>query len=153
MIASGIYAQTARVYTAAEGLANSHIHDIFQDSKGFIWFSTENGLSRFDGIKFNTFNLDRSTSTSIASNTVRLVLEDSMGKLWVGTSAGLQIFDTEYSTFNKINLEDWSVPDSDQHITAAVEISLEGARKILAATSGHGIYVLDAETHDIDHDT
>ena len=153
MIASGIYAQTARVYTAAEGLANSHIHDIFQDSKGFIWFSTENGLSRFDGIKFNTFNLDRSTSTSIASNTVRLVLEDSMGKLWVGTSAGLQTFDTEYSTFNKINLEDWSVPDSDQHITAAVEISLEGARKILAATSGHGIYVLDAETHDIDHDT
>ena len=146
-------AQTARLYTSADGLANSHIHDIFQDSKGFIWISTENGLSKFDGMKFSTFRHLRSDSNAIASNTVRTVFEDSAGDFWVGTSAGLQIFNTEYSTFTKINLEDWSVPDSDQHITSVLEISLDGRRRIVASTSGHGIYILDAESRRIDHDT
>ena len=148
-----INAQTARLYTSADGLANSHIHDIYQDSRGFIWIPTENGLSRFDGIKFFNFNFDRSKPNSIASNTVRTILEDSNGRIWVGTSAGLQTFDTEYSTFTKVNLEDWSVPDSDQHITRILEIFHDGRKKILAASSGHGIYILDAETCEIDHDS
>ena len=146
-------AQTARLYTSADGLANSHVHDIFQDSKGFIWISTENGLSRFDGMKFSTFRYDKTKSNSIASNIVRTVLEDSKGLIWVGTSAGLQIFDTEYNTFSKINLEDWSVPDSDQHISSALEVSIKGNRKIAATSSGHGIYILDADTRTIDHET
>ena len=145
--------QRARLYTSAEGLANSHVHDIFQDSKGFIWISTENGLSKFDGMKFLTARYDRSKSDPIASNIARTVFEDSSGTLWIGTSAGLQIFDRLYNTFTKINLEDWSVPDSDQHITSVIETFRNGQRKIVASSSGHGIYILDAESHKIDHDT
>ena len=135
-----VNAQKARLYTSADGLANSHVHEIMQDGKGFIWISTENGLSRFDGMKFSTFSLDRSKPGTIASNTVRTVFEDSKGIFWVGTSAGLQILDTEYGTFSKINLEDWGVPDSDQHVISVIEISLNGRSRIAAATSGHGIY-------------
>ena len=145
-------AQTARLYTSTDGLANSHVHDIMQDSKGFIWISTENGLSRFDGVKFSNFRFDRSKTNSLASNTVRVVFEDSAGKFWVGTSSGLQTFDTEYSTFTKINLEDWSVPDSDQHIISVLEFSDDDKRIIVATSSGHGIYTLDAESHEIKHD-
>lgn len=145
-------AQMARMHTSESGLANSHTHDIYQDSKGFIWFSTENGLSRFDGIKFHTFNFDRNNPNSIASNVVRKVFEDSTGKLWVGTSAGLQVFDTEYNSFKKINLEDWSVPDSDQHIMDIEEISYGNSRKIVAGSSGHGIYIIDAETYAIERE-
>lgn len=145
-------AQRARIYTSADGLANSHVHDIIQDSKGFIWISTENGLSKFDGMKFSTLRLDRSKPNSIASNTVRTVFEDSRGILWVGTSAGLQTFDTQYNSFSKINLEDWSVPDSDQHILSVMELSYKGSKKIIATSSGHGIYILDADSHKIDHD-
>ena len=146
-------AQTARIYTSADGLANSHIHDIFQDSKGFIWLSTENGLSRFDGIRFYNATVDISRPSSIASNIVRTVFEDSMGKFWVGTSAGLQTFDTEYSRFTKVNLEDWSVPDSDQHIVSIIEIFHNGERKIIASSSGHGLYIINAENHQIDRET
>ncbi len=145
-------AQTARLYTSTDGLANSHVHDIMQDSKGFIWISTENGLSRFDGVKFSNFRFDRSKTNSLASNIVRVVFEDSAGKFWVGTSSGLQIFDSEYSTFTKINLEDWSVPDSDQHIISVLEFSNGDKRTIIATSSGHGIYTLDADSHRIDHD-
>lgn len=145
-------AQTARLYTSTDGLANSHVHDIMQDSKGFIWISTENGLSRFDGVKFSNFSFDRSKPNSLASNIVRVVFEDSAGKFWVGTSSGLQTFDSEYSTFTKINLEDWSVPDSDQHIISVLEFSNGDKRTIVATSSGHGIYTLDAESQKIDHD-
>ena len=147
-----VNAQTARLYTSADGLANSHVHDIFQDSKGFIWISTENGLSRFDGMKFTNIRFDRNKQGSIASNTVRTVFEDSKGCLWVGTSAGLQTFDTQHGTFTKINLEDWSVPDSDQHILSIVEFSHNDKRKIAVASSGYGIYVLDADSLTVDHD-
>lgn len=142
----------ARLYTSESGLANSHTHDIFQDSKGFIWISTENGLSRFDGVKFTTFNYDRNNPNSLASNVTKTVFEDSNGKYWVGTSAGLQIFDTDYNSFTKINLEDWSVPESDQHIMSILEIRHEESSKIIVGTSGHGIYVIDAETLKIEHD-
>ena len=45
----------ARNLTATDGLANNSIRHIYQDSKGFIWFSTLNGLSRYDGNSFVTF--------------------------------------------------------------------------------------------------
>lgn len=147
-----ISAQTSRLYTSAEGLANSHINHIFQDSKGFIWISTENGLSRFDGLKFSTFRSYLSKDDVILSNTVRTVFEDSNGLFWIGTSAGLQTFESEYGTFSKINLEDWSAPDSDQHIISITGIKLNGIPKIVAASSGHGIYVLDAANQKTDHD-
>ena len=153
LISISVFAQKARLYTSAEGLANSHIHDIFQDSKGFIWISTENGLSKFDGMKFSTARFDRTKQNPIASNIARTVFEDSNGVLWVGTSAGLQIYDTQYNTFIKINLEDWSVPDSDQHIISIIEITRNGKRQIIASSSGHGLYILDADSHEIDHDS
>lgn len=143
-------AQTARLYTSADGLANTHIHAITQDSRGFIWISTDNGLSKFDGIKFT--NMRQSSSpNSIASNTVRTVMQDSRGTLWTGTAAGLQILNTEYGTFTKTNLQDWSVPDSDQHITDITEIRIKGECRIAASTSGHGIYILKTDNHEIDH--
>ena len=145
-------AQKARLYTSAEGLANSHIHEIFQDSRGFIWISTENGLSKFDGMKFSTARYDRKKQHPIASNIARTVFEDSNGTIWVGTSAGLQTFDTQYNTFTSINLEDWSSPDSDQHVISILEISGKERRDIVVSTSGHGIYILDADSRKVIHD-
>ena len=43
-------AQMARLYTSNSGLPSSQIHEIYQDSRGFVWISTENGLARFDGM-------------------------------------------------------------------------------------------------------
>lgn len=144
-------AQMARLYTSESGLANSQINSIYQDKRGFIWISTENGLSRFDGMNFMTFRFDRNKPSSIASNTVITTYEDSDNVFWVGTSAGLQTFSSEYNTFTKITLEDASVPNSDQHISSIMEIESDGETKILATSSGHGVYVLDKESHKIDH--
>lgn len=146
------YAQMARLYTSGSGLPNSRINDIYQDSRGFIWISTENGLSRFDGMDFSTFNFDRGNSNSIASDLVTTVFEDSFGTFWVGTSAGLQTFDEEYSTFTSIDLEDEEVPASDQHISSIIEADICGKRCVIAASSGHGLYIIDPVTHKIEKD-
>ena len=139
-------AQMARLYTSESGLANSQINMIYQDSSGFIWISTENGLSRFDGMNFSTFRFDRNRQTSIASNMVLVTFEDSEKVFWVGTSAGLQIFNSEYNTFTKVALNNVGEQDSDQHISSISEISINGETKILVTTSGDGIYVLDRNT-------
>lgn len=140
-------AQMARLYTSGSGLPNSQIYDIYQDSRGFIWIATENGLARFDGMDFNTFSFDRAAPNSIASDFVVTLMEDSHGTYWVGTSAGLQTFDPEYGSFSKIDLEDPEVPSSDQHISAIMEAVVNGRNTILAASSGHGIYMIDPLTH------
>ena len=80
-----VNAQMARLYTSGSGLANSQINSIYQDSNGFMWISTENGLSRFDGINFSTFRSDRSLPTSIASNMVLTTFEGSHKVYWVGS--------------------------------------------------------------------
>lgn len=143
-------AQMARMYTSASGLENSQIYGIYQDSRGFIWIATENGLSRFDGMSFSTFRFDRNRPESIASSLVLDLLQDSRGTYWTGTSAGLQIFDPEYSTFTKIDLKDPEMPESDQHISSVIEAEVAESGKIIVASSGHGVYVLDIDTHEID---
>jgi len=47
-----------KTYTTADGLPHDHINRIVQDSKGFIWLCTGEGLSRFDGYKFTTYGTD-----------------------------------------------------------------------------------------------
>ncbi len=144
------YGQMARMYTSGNGLPNSQINNIYQDSDGFIWIATENGLARFDGMDFSTFRCNRNVANSIASNLVLTMYEDSHGTYWVGTSAGLQIFDEEYNSFSRIDLEDSEVPSSNQHIADIIQVSLSGKDKILAATSGHGIYIIGPDDHKAD---
>jgi len=145
-------AQMARMYTSGSGMPNSQIHDIYQDQGGFIWISTGNGLARFDGMDFSTFRYNRNSSISIASDSVQKMLEDSHGTCWVGTSAGLQIFDRAYNSFTHLDLNDENSPLSDQHIADILQVTLKGEDKIVAASSGFGIYILDPHSHEIDKD-
>jgi signal transduction histidine kinase/ligand-binding sensor domain-containing protein/DNA-binding response OmpR family regulator len=77
----------AKKLTATDGLANNSIRHIYQDSKGFIWFSTLNGLSRYDGNSFVMFRPTRGEELSLADHRVRNTKEDSNGFLWITTSA------------------------------------------------------------------
>ena len=75
--------------TTANGLSNNTVRYIYQDSKGFIWFSTLNGLNRYDGNTFRTFLPgDVPGELSLADGRVKSIDEDSHGFLWISTSAG-----------------------------------------------------------------
>lgn len=71
--------------TTNDGIANNSIRYIFQDSKGFIWFGTLNGLSRYDGNSFVNFRPNSSDSISLADHRIRQIDEDQNGFLWINT--------------------------------------------------------------------
>lgn len=143
-------AQTSRIYTSGSGLPSSLVNDIYQCSNGFIWISTENGLARFDGMDFSTFHYNRNYRKSLCNDFVLFMYEDNHGTFWVGTSSGLQIFDEAYNTFTKVDLKDSSLPSSDQHIADIIQVEYTGEERIVAATSGYGIYILDPTSREID---
>ncbi|WP_311952798.1 hybrid sensor histidine kinase/response regulator transcription factor [Mucilaginibacter terrae] len=83
-----------------EGLSNSSVESIAQDSRGFIWFGTTDGLNRFDGAKMAVFRHVRGNQHSLSSNFIRKIFKDRSGRLWLGTSNGLNLFEPETNTFS-----------------------------------------------------
>ncbi len=74
-----------RTYTTAEGLPHNIINKIVRDSRGFLWFCTADGLSRFDGYEFVNFG----TEQGLPHPAVTDLLETKEGEYWVATAGGL----------------------------------------------------------------
>jgi signal transduction histidine kinase/ligand-binding sensor domain-containing protein/DNA-binding response OmpR family regulator len=77
----------------ADGLSSNTVRSIIQDNRGFMWFGTENGLSRFDGRSFKNFRSVYGDSTSLGNNYVYTLYEDRQGRIWTGTEGGVYIYD------------------------------------------------------------
>lgn len=77
-------------YSLDEGLPQSQVFALCQDTRGYLWAGTQGGgLSRFDGLKFETFT----TADGLPSNYIHSLLADDQGRLWVGTDNGLCRYD------------------------------------------------------------
>lgn len=72
-------------YTTADGLAHNAVNRIVRDSRGFLWFCTFEGLSRFDGYSFTTYGVDH----GLPSPVIHDLLETRNGEYWVATGGGL----------------------------------------------------------------
>ncbi len=87
-------------YLQENGLPNNQIQCIFQDSKGWMWIGTSQGLSRFDGYEFRNFLPNMQDSLSLKGNIVRVIKEDKQGNLLIGTeNGGLNIFNRTTEKF------------------------------------------------------
>lgn len=86
-------------YQVNDGLSGNTITSILQDSKGFMWFGTRNGLNRFDGYSFRTFRNIPTDSFSIGSNSILSLCEDNNEQLWIGTYKGVYIYDPAIERF------------------------------------------------------
>jgi serine phosphatase RsbU (regulator of sigma subunit)/ligand-binding sensor domain-containing protein len=94
--------------TVKEGLSQGSVNCILQDSKGFMWFGTQDGLNRFDGYEFRVFRHDPADSTTIGDNFIRSITEDSSGTLWIrtlGKPGTIDRFDRLTETFRAYNLD------------------------------------------------
>ena len=80
-----------KTYTTADGLPRDHINRIVQDSRGFLWFCTSEGLSRFDGYKFTNYG----TEQGLPGREVNDFLETRSGIYWVATDKGLARFNPD----------------------------------------------------------
>ena len=74
-----------KTYTTADGLARDHVGRIVSDSHGFLWFCTDEGLSRFDGYQFTNYT----TAQGLPHRIVNDLLETRSGVYWVATGDGI----------------------------------------------------------------
>ena len=119
-----------KTYTTADGLARDQINRIVRDSRGFLWFATPEGLSRFDGYRFTSYTINR----GLPDRQVNDLLETRDGRYWVATGDGLCLFNPAGVPQTRIAMADTAAatlpmfvtyhPDEDKaarYVTALVE--------------------------------
>jgi PAS domain S-box-containing protein len=78
--------------TDKQGLSCNIVWCILQDSQGFMWFGTQDGLNKYDGYTFTTYRHRHSDPNSLSNSTITVLYEDRTGTLWIGTDIGLDSF-------------------------------------------------------------
>jgi ligand-binding sensor domain-containing protein/signal transduction histidine kinase len=124
-----------RTYTTADGLARNTIFCIVQDTRGFLWFCTSDGLSRFDGYTFVNYGMKQGLPNR-AVTTLRITRQ---GVYWVGTYAGLYRMDPYSSPPQKFEAVRVGANENSQRILALIE----GHSGVLWAGTDDGLFRLD----------
>lgn len=121
--------------TVEDGLSQTSVEYLFQDSKGYMWIGTIDGLNRYNGSRFEVFRYSKDKPNSISGNYISAIAEDDEGNIWVGTSRGLNRINThtsEITTYlpgvNGCNLSNYNITeiliDSNGDIYIATEDGL-----------------------------
>lgn len=85
-------------------LSNPHVYCVLQDSRGYLWIGTEDGLNRFDGYDITVYRNNPDDSTSLLKNVILRIFEDSRGVLWISTSSGgLHIYNRKQDNFKRLS--------------------------------------------------
>lgn len=131
-------------FSTLNGLPQNSIFSIAQDSKGFIWFATYDGLSRFDGYQFIAFKPDPGNLRGISSNITVTLASGADDKLWVGTTgSGFSVFDTKFLLFKNYLSEVNSFNSlSDNDITS---IRVMGDYVFIGTTNGLNVFITNEE--------
>lgn len=99
---------TTNMYTTQNGLSDNTIICMIQDSRGFLWIGTKEGLNRFDGFEFRKFFATKDPMSGLASNTISSLLEYNKGQLLIASTSGLSVFNTTANRFEneKIKIQE-----------------------------------------------
>ena len=97
-----------------DGLVGSRVFAIEQDSRGFMWFGTNEGLSRYDGYSFKSYTYNSVDTTSLSNDWIESLLVDEAGLLWIGTRRGLNRYDPASGSFKRFypGLDTTDIPEN-----------------------------------------
>jgi signal transduction histidine kinase/ligand-binding sensor domain-containing protein/CheY-like chemotaxis protein len=136
--------------TMRDGLSQSTVMSILQDSEGYLWLATESGLDRYDGYSIRAYRRERGNARGLASDYIWTIAEDARGDLWLATvGGGVARWDRRTDTFQQFR-HDPANPDS--LASDAVRTLLIDARGLIwVGTFEHGLDVLDPKTGKVRH--
>jgi signal transduction histidine kinase/ligand-binding sensor domain-containing protein/CheY-like chemotaxis protein/HPt (histidine-containing phosphotransfer) domain-containing protein len=135
--------------TMRDGLSQSTVMSILQDSEGYLWLATESGLDRYDGYSIRAYRRERGNEQGLASDFIWTIAEDARGDLWLATvGGGVARWDRRTDTFQQFR-HDPAKPDS---------LASDAVRTLLIDASGsiwvgteQGLDVLDPKTGKARH--
>ena len=136
--------------TVDDGLSNNFVRSIVQDSMGFMWFATEDGLNKYDGYTFTVYRNDPNDSTSLSENKVEVLQVDKNGIIWVGTDGGgLNAFNPQTEEFTRYNMD----PDDLHGISkdGIYDLYIDKNYRLWISVMGWGLYCFDAGTNKLIH--
>ncbi|MDA3882230.1 MAG: SpoIIE family protein phosphatase [Bacteroidales bacterium] len=133
--------------TMDDGLSQVCVNAIMQDTTGFLWFGTQDGLNYYDGYTFKVYKPNLSDSTSITSNNITSIFQDSYGKIWIGTvGGGLNVFNPLSETFSHYmhdSTDEQSLGSNDVYT-----IFEDSDRDLWIGTYGGGLNLFNREKHN-----
>src|SRR5579863_1273691 len=132
-----------QIYTTADGLAHNHINCIHQDSRGFLWFCTDEGLSRFDGYRFVSY----STRDGLPHPWINDFLETHDGTFWIASDGGVSRFHPRRSPTDGPMFVTY-LPDR-QPDARRVNALAEYASGAIWCATYNGLYRLDRNSADV----
>ncbi|MFI5154995.1 MAG: two-component regulator propeller domain-containing protein [Chitinophagales bacterium] len=86
------------------GLIQNIVYHFLQDSRGYLWIGTRNGITLFDGIRTINFQHDANNKRSLAGNFITRILEDADHVVWIGNDAGIDRYNRENNDFTHFSI-------------------------------------------------
>jgi PAS domain S-box-containing protein len=132
-----------------DGLSQNAGLAIFQDSKGYLWIGSQDGLNRYDGFNFKIYKHDPEDPSSISHNSILAITEDKDGYLWIGTwGGGLNRFDPITETFVSYH----SDPNESSSLSSDTVTSIkQDSSGVLWVGTLAGLDRHDPSTNGFDH--
>lgn len=131
--------------TNNDGLSNSSVNTIFQDSQGLMWFGTWDGLNVYNGKEFNIFKPDLGKSNSISNNIIRDIAEQGKEYLWFATDFGVNRYDRRLKSFERYFVDARNMGVSVEH---SFFVAINSRNMVFTAVYGQGIYYFDEQKQD-----
>ncbi len=128
-----------KYYKVEDGLSSNTVYAVLQDSRGFMWFGTENGLNRFDGYTFTAYRNTPRNENSLINNYVYCLIEDGDQTLWIGTERGVCTFDLGKDGFNPFILKtEKGIP-----VSGRIQNLVPDNGKIWITSARQGVFVYE----------
>jgi signal transduction histidine kinase/ligand-binding sensor domain-containing protein/DNA-binding response OmpR family regulator len=128
--------------TNKDGLSNSSINVIFQDSNQLMWFGTWDGLNLYNGKEFTVYKPSPENRQSISNNIVRDIIEEKRDYLWIATDIGINRFNIREKIFDRFFVDSLSREITNEH-SYLIAQNTEG--RIFASVYQQGLYYFDNE--------
>jgi len=134
--------------TNNDGLSNSSINSIYQDSSGLLWFGTWDGLNVYNGRNFKTYKPDPGNAQSISNNIIRDIVEEQKNIQWIATDRGINRLDTRKNTFERFFTDKGNQTIFSEH---SFYIARNSSNRIFASIYAQGVFFFNAASHQFEH--
>lgn len=136
-------------YDEISGLQSTLINGMLQDSRGYLWFATSNGLYRYDGYNFKVFRKIKGDSSALPENTVLRIVEDHYGKIWLGfTKEKISCYDPATGKFRSYNVNRDGVTYMSSYVSM---LFVDKSNTVWVGLSQKGFLKLEPSTGATEH--
>ena len=142
---SNISVKNFKHLSTENGLSQKSVRKIFQDSNGFIWMGTQEGLNRYDGRSFQHFRYNESDPRSLSGDVIRDIIEDSNRNIWIATSNGLNLFNEAEQKFERVQI----LSESNNPVLRLNTLFKDSTGRIQIGTDGNGVFQIDTSKNSL----